>query len=176
MNPQDHGVFAGPEKPRAQPAPSSRWCWADGTGAVEPRSGGLRHLTLTRRSPRRRPGLQPQVRKDPLDHRCFEDGGDDLELPTAVRAVLQVDLESEASAQTNLYPSYVAAKTRLSSRAQLMRAGRRCSQAGSAAASSDAATSSSGHAGTTSARSFAFGASTPWKRMRCSRGRGTSAV
>ena len=71
------------------PAPT----WADGTGAVEPRSGGLRHLTLRRRSLRRRSGLQPQVREDPLDHRRFEDGRDDLELPTAVRAVLQVDLE-----------------------------------------------------------------------------------
>jgi len=28
----------------------------------------------------------------------------------------------------------------------------------------------------TSARSYAFGASTPWKRIRCSRGRGTSAA
>ncbi len=35
----------------------------------------------------------------------------------------EVDLESEASAKTNLYSSYVAAKTRLSSRAQLSRTG-----------------------------------------------------
>ena len=37
--------------------------------------------------------------------------------------MLHVDVESEASAKTNLYPSCVAAKTRLSSRAQLMQWG-----------------------------------------------------
>ena len=46
-----------------------------------------------------------------------------LKLAAAVRAVAEVDLESEASAKTNLYPSYVVANTRLSSRAQPMRAG-----------------------------------------------------
>jgi hypothetical protein len=64
------------------------------------------------------------VRQDLLDHRPLEDGRDDLQLRgAAVRAVLHVDVESEASAKTNLYSSYVAAKTRLSSRAQLMRFG-----------------------------------------------------
>jgi len=43
------------------------------------------------------------MHQDALDYRRFEDGGDDLELTTAVRAVLDVDLESEASAKTNLY-------------------------------------------------------------------------
>ena len=43
------------------------------------------------------------MRQDALDYRRFEDGGDDVELTTAVRAVLDVDLESEASAKTNLY-------------------------------------------------------------------------
>jgi len=33
------------------------------------------------------------MRQDALDYRRFEDGGDDLELTTAVRAVLDVDLE-----------------------------------------------------------------------------------
>ena len=87
-------------------------CWVDWTGTVEPRSGGVRHLTLTRRGPRRRPGLQAEVCEDPLDHRRFENGRDDLDLPTAVRAVLHINLESEASAKTNLYPGYVAAKDR----------------------------------------------------------------
>ena len=57
-------------------------------------------------------GLTPQDRRD------------DLQLTAAVRAVLQVQLESEASAKTNLYSSYVVAKTRLSSLAQLSRTGR----------------------------------------------------
>ncbi len=57
-------------------------------------------------------------------------------------------------------------KTRLSSRAHPMRAGRRCGLVGSAAPSSDAQASSSGHAGTTSARSLALGASTPWAGRR----------
>src|SRR4030095_6969247 len=34
----------------------------------------------------------------------------------------------------------------------------------------------SGGLGTISRRSFAFGASTPWKRIRCKRGRGTRAA
>ena len=51
------------------------------------------------------PGLQAQVREELLDHRLLEDRRDDLQLATAVRAVLQVEIESEASAQTNLYPS-----------------------------------------------------------------------
>jgi hypothetical protein len=45
-------------------------------------------------------------------------------LAAEVRAVRQVDLESEASAQTSLYSSYVGAKTRLSNLAQLSRTGR----------------------------------------------------
>jgi hypothetical protein len=58
-------------------------------------------------SARRCPGLQAQVREDLLDHRLLKNRGDDLQLAAAVRAVLQVDLESEASAKTNLYPSSV---------------------------------------------------------------------
>jgi len=38
-------------------------------------------------------GLQPQVREDPLDHRRFGDGRNDLQLAAAVRAVFEVDLE-----------------------------------------------------------------------------------
>jgi len=80
---------------------------------------------LARPSPWRRPRIQPKVAEDLLDHRPLEDGRDDLELPVAtVRAALHVDVESEASAKTDLYSSYVAAKTRLSSRAQLIRCGR----------------------------------------------------
>ena len=73
---------------------------------------------------RRRPGLQTQVREDLLDYRLFKDRGDDLQIAAAIGAMLHVDLESEASAKTNLYPSYVAANTRLSSLAQLSRTGR----------------------------------------------------
>ena len=46
-------------------------------------------------------------------------------------------------------------KTRLSSRAQLMRVGRLCVQLDSVAVSSDATVAASGARGTTSARSFA---------------------
>ena len=55
--------------------------------------------------------------------RTPQDRRDDLQLAAAVRAVRQVEIESEASAQTNLYSSYVVAKTRLSSLAQLSRTG-----------------------------------------------------
>jgi hypothetical protein len=86
-------------------------------------------------------------------------------------------------------------KTRLSSRAQLMPCGRAwaISPWAAAAASLAAFASLVGPCGTTSARSLAFGASTPWfaqrgsahfakrsyadsKLIRCSRGRGTSAA
>ena len=156
----------GLDQRQAQPRPAAR-----GTG---PPSRGLLKISA-RRHLGRCPGLQSQMRQDALDYRRFEDGGDDLELATAVRAVLDVDLESEASAKTNLYSSYVVAKTHLSSRAQLMRAGRPCVQPGSVAVSSDLPVTSSGPCGTTSALSFALGASTPWSRIRCSRGRGTGA-
>ena len=84
---------------------------------------GLQRLAAGLRS-RRCARLQPQVREDLLDHRLRKDRRDDLQLAAAVRAVLQVQLESEASVKTNLYSSYVVAKTRLSSLAQLSRTGR----------------------------------------------------
>ena len=125
--------------------------------------------------------------------RLLENRRDDLQLGAAIRAVLQVNLESEASAQTNLYPSYVAAKTRLSSFAQLSRTGRWCAQFASHSAGSAAWAAGPGRCGTASARSLALGASTPWfaqrgsahfaqrsdadtKPIRCSRGRGTKAA
>jgi hypothetical protein len=122
-----------------------------------------------------------------------QDGRDDLQHTAAVRAVRQVDLESEASAQTNLYPSYVVAKTRLSSLAQFSRTGRWCAKFASHSAGGAAWTGGSNSCGTTIARGLALGASTPWfaqrgaahfakrsyadtKRIKCSRGRGTRAA
>jgi hypothetical protein len=65
--------------------------------------------------------IQAQVSQDLLDHRLVQDGRDGLEAPgAAVRAAQHVDVESEASATTDLYSSHVAAKTRFSSCAQLM--------------------------------------------------------
>ena len=82
-------------------------------------SGRLQRLAASRR-----PGLQTQVREDLLDHRLFKDRRNDLQLATEGRAVIQVEIESETSAKTDLYSSYVAAKTRLSNLAQLRRTGR----------------------------------------------------
>jgi hypothetical protein len=48
------------------------------------------------------------VREDLLDYQSLQDGGNDLGLATTVRAVLQVDLESEASAKTNSISSSLA--------------------------------------------------------------------
>ena len=70
-----------------------------------PAGGGRRKAAALGALLRRCPGLQSQVRKDLLDHRLFLDRRDDLQLAAAVRAVLQVEVESEASAQTNLYSS-----------------------------------------------------------------------
>jgi len=53
------------------------------------------------------------MRQDALDYRRFEDGGDDVELTTAVRAVLDVDLESEASAKTNLYLKFTSVRLKV---------------------------------------------------------------
>ena len=68
--------------------------------------------------------------------------------------------------------------TRSSSLAQLMQPGRLWadSTSHSATAASAACCSRAGPCGTTIARSLAFGASTPWKRIRCSLGRGISAA
>jgi len=52
-------------------------------GGSEPKSGRVQRLPAYRR-----PGLQAQVREDALDHQRVQDGGDDLELAAAVRAVL----------------------------------------------------------------------------------------
>ena len=73
--------------------------------------------------------------------------------------------------------------TRLSSRAQPIRCGRAATvsasppaaAAASLACPATSATSGPCPCGTTRARRLAFGASTPWNRMRCSRGRGTGA-
>jgi hypothetical protein len=47
--------------------------------------------------PRRRAGLQTQVREGLLDDRRFQDRRDDLQLAAAVRAVLEVELELDAT-------------------------------------------------------------------------------
>jgi len=83
--------------------------------------------------------------------------------------------------------------TRFSSLAQLSRTGRRCAHVASHSAGGAAGAGGSGSCVTTSARSLALGARTPWfaqrgsahfakrsyadtKRIRCSLGRGTSAA
>jgi len=157
----------------------------------------LRRMPVRRRAPASTVGLQTKVREDLLDHRLLQDRRDDLQLAPAVRAVLHVDLESEASAKTYLYSSYVAVETRLSSLAQLSRTGRWCAQGASHSAGGAACTGGSRSCGTTcgttSARSLALGATTPWfaqrgsahfaqrsyadtKRIRCSLGLRTRAA
>ncbi len=90
--------------------------------------------------------------------------------------------KAQASAKTNLYSSHVVAKTRLSSRAQPVRPGRTWTVSVWAshwtpdAATPGTSSSLGSPCGTTSERSFVFGASTPWKRIRCRQGRGTSAA
>ena len=67
-----------------------------------------------------------------------------------------------------------SSNTRLSSRAQLSRTGLWCTQFASHVAGFVASAPSPGSCGTTRARILALGASTPCKRIRCSRGLGTS--
>ena len=66
--------------------------------------------------------------------------------------------------------------TRLCSLAQLSRTGRWCVQPASHSAGGAAYAGASASCGTTSARNLAFGARTPWNRMRCSLGLGASAA
>lgn len=68
-----------------------------------------------------------------------------------------------------------SSNTRLSSLAQLSRTGRWCAQFASHSAGYAAWAAGSGPCGTTIASSLALGASTPWKRIRCSLGQGTRA-
>ena len=63
-------------------------------------------------------------------------------------------------------------KTRLSSLAQLMRAGAPCA----CASSVEASVARSAGLGMILPRNFALGTSMPWKRIRCKRERGTSAA
>ena len=65
-------------------------------------------------------------------------------------------------------------KTRLSRRAQLIRAG--ADGPGAAARSAEGSDVFSAGRGTIAGRSLALGASTPWKRIKCKRGRGTRAA
>ena len=76
------GRVCRPQKARGATGLLSRRCWDDGTATAEPPSNGMRHLALTRWSSQRRPGLPPQVREDPLDHRRFDHG--DLQRAAAV--------------------------------------------------------------------------------------------
>jgi hypothetical protein len=71
--------------------------------------------------------------------------------------------------------------TRSSNRAQPMgcarvRSGSACSYSADAATPVATCARAGGPCGTTRARNLALGASTPWYRIRCSRGRGTSAA
>jgi len=71
-------------------------------------------------------------------------------------------------------------KVRLSRCAQLKRCGRTWTVSTSISAAATAAVAGfsgfGGPGGPTRARSFTFGASTPWSLMRCNLGRGTSAA
>ena len=79
--------------------------------------------------------MRPQSACRPRRVRIFsitgcQDRRNDLQVAAAVREVRHVDLESEAAVQTDLYSSYLAARTHLSNLAQLRRTGRWCEQCG----------------------------------------------
>ena len=101
---------------------------------------------------------RPRWAEDFDNHRRIFDGGpstrlrtgDALQAAAAVRAVFDVDVED---------PFEQPGPTQARRRALRVIA---CG-----------AVACSGGLGTISRRSFAFGASTPWKRIRCKRGRGT---
>ena len=100
--------------------------------------------------------------------------------PPQFAEVLQVYLKAKLQRRLTCTQVMSQLKTRLSSLAQLSRAGPRCAQFASHSAGGAACAPSSGPCGTTIAAGLAEvvadGASTPWKRIRCSRGLGTSAA
>jgi hypothetical protein len=127
-----------------------------------------------------------------------QDGRNDLQFAaTAVGTVLHVDVKAQLQRRLTCTQLMSQLKTCLSSRAQLMRCGRAwtvwTSHSAAESASVAGSSRSGGPCGTTSPRSLAFGASTPWfahrgaahfaqrsyadtKLMRCRRGCGTRAA
>ena len=99
-NLQAHGVLVGLRKPRDGGGSIVPRCWGDwmgrrGRGPSSRDRAACGHLVLSRRCARWRTGLQPQVHKDPLDHRRFESERDDLALAVAVRAVFEFEFDLE---------------------------------------------------------------------------------
>ena len=91
------------------------------------------------------------MRQYPDDHGGLFDGANDLQGATTIRALLDVNVE-DALEQPR--PTHA----------------RRCAVCGGVFVVFCA------RPGTIAVRSLAWGASTPWKRIRCRRGRGTSAA
>jgi len=96
------------------------------------------------------------------------------------RKILMITAGSSIAARSVKGPPHCGqvvmsmAKIRLSNWAQLLRA--RVEAAGASPSSLEEAVAGSASPGTIWERRAALGASTPWKRMRWSRGRGTSAA
>jgi hypothetical protein len=105
------------------------------------------------------PGPADKVREDLLNDRLLQEGGDDLQLTAAVRAVLEVELEHPLEQPGPTQPHRPVVPT-----IRLVCGGLRCLGGRHRLL------------WTTCARIFALGASTPWKRIRCSLGLGTSAA
>ena len=93
------------------------------------------------------------MREDPDDHRQLLDGGDDLHVAATLRAVFEVQVEHALEQARPAYARRHAVRVVGRIIAGFLR-----------------------WAGTIAARNPALGASTPWKRIRCRRGRGTSAA
>ena len=103
-------------------------------------------------------------------HRAGEHGGARSGRPRCVRILTTTAGSSMAEMIFRRPPQFgqcSISKTRLSKRAQLMRAGVPWACRAACALVLCAL-------GTTAARNLALGASTPWKRIRCKRGRSTS--
>ena len=89
------------------------------------------------------------------DYRRIFDGGDDLQSAAAVGAVFNVDVEDPFEEPGPAHARCFSLSLGVIGRGSVAR---------------------SGGLGTILLRNFALGASTPWKRIRCKRGRGTRAA
>ena len=142
--PDDSTVLPRACKPGRSRSPRPR---APGRLKGDESGGSGRQRLPTGGNPRRCACLQTQVREGLLDHRLpghggpgvvqaqtvlwtvcvrahLQDRGDDLQLAATVQAALQIALESEASAKTDLYSLHVLTDTRSSSLPRLSRTGR----------------------------------------------------
>ena len=151
-----------------------RWATSLGEGSAVQLALGR----VTSRSERERVRRQPEVGENLGGHHRREDAGHDAALPPAVGAGEQVDPESSFQKVCPLRFSRTAVRWALRARPSRPSSSTKAAAqtSGAVLVPAGALAAFGGGAGTTSERNRAFGASTPKKRTRLTRGGGISAA